>query len=169
MADQTASKRDWTLIGLGALTAAIGFYYFLVGFGLVPMPPAKGEANASHWVGALFGLVFSAGGIAVIVRGATGADNSSGELPANTSKWVAVIYTLLGLLVAFGLAATATWVAFGSGSRHFTMLGFISGAVGEGVGRTAFGIGAILSWLAVVLMVRASITKFFGGNADPSR
>jgi hypothetical protein len=152
MADQTASSHDWTLIGLGVLTAAIGLYYCLAGFGLV-MPSEK--ANGPGWIGLLVGLVFFAGGMAVIIRGAIGANDQSSELPASAPKWVATVYWLLGLLVAAGVAATGTWVAFGSGVRHFSMTGFISGPVGETIGRTAFGIGAIISWLIVAAMARA--------------
>ncbi len=109
MADQSASLRDWTTIGLGALAAVIGLYYFLVGFGLAPAAPApKGEANApTNCIGLLVGLVFSAGGLAVTLRGAIGADRQSSELPAGAPKWVAAVYWRLGLLVASGLAATA--------------------------------------------------------------
>jgi hypothetical protein len=72
---------------------------------------------------------------------------------------------LLGLLVASALAAIGTWVAFGDGTRHFSMMGFIFGHVGEGIGRTAFGIGAIISWLIVATMARVAAKKIFGKNS----
>jgi hypothetical protein len=42
------------------------------------------------------------------------------------------------------------------------MMGPISGSIGEAVGRTAFGIGAIISWLIVAAMARAGAKKIFG-------
>lgn len=165
MAVQTASSRDWTTIGLGALTVAIGLFCFAIGLGLVPVATARhGGDNAPGWIGFLIGLVFLAGGLAVILRGLARADDSSGELPATAPRWVAIIYWLLGLLIAAGLAATGTWVAIGSGTRHFVMWGPIGGPVGETVGRTAFGIGAIISWLIVAAMARATAKKIFSKN-----
>jgi hypothetical protein len=166
VADQTASSRDWTTIGLGALTAAIGLFCFAIGLGLVPVATARhGGDNAPGWIGFLIGLVFLAGGLAVILRGLARADDSSGELPATAPRWVAIIYWLLGLLIAAGLAATGTWVAIGSGTRHFVMWGPIGGPVGETVGRTAFGIGAIISWLIVAAM-RAPPRKRFSARIN---
>lgn len=163
MADQNASTRDWTVIGLGALTAAIGIYCVLVGLGLAPAP-SRGEADAPGWIGLLVGLVFSASGCAVIVRGVARADDKSGDLPADTPRWLATIYLLLGLLAASGLAATATWIAFGAGTRHFMLTGPIGVSIGDTIGRTAFGIGAVMSWLIVVLMARTGAKKIFGGK-----
>jgi hypothetical protein len=44
------------------------------------------------------------------------------------------------------------------------MWGPIGGPVGETVGRTAFGIGAIISWLIVAAMARATAKKIFSKN-----
>jgi hypothetical protein len=157
VAEQNVSTRDWTTIGLGVLTAAIGLYYCLAGLGFfASLQKAKGPG----WIG----LVFLAGGLAVILRGVVRADDKSGELPASAPKWVAAVYWLLGMLVAAGLAGTGTWVAFGSGPRRFMMIGPITSSIGETVGRTAFGIGAIISWLIVAAMARAGAKKIFGKN-----
>ena len=45
------------------------------------------------------------------------------------------------------------------------MMGPIAGSIGETVGRTAFGIGAIISCLIVATMVCASAKKIFGKNS----
>ena len=161
VAEQNVSTRDWTTIGLGALTAAFGLYFCLAGFGFFA---ALQKGNGRGWIGLLVGLVFLAGGLAVILRGVVRADDKSGELPASAPKWVAAVYWLLGMLVAAGLAGGGTWVAFGSGPRHFMMMGPISGSIGETFGRTAFGIGAIISWLIVAAMARAGAKKIFGKN-----
>jgi hypothetical protein len=107
------------------------------------------------------GPVFLAGGVAVIVRGATGVDDQSGDLPADTPVWVATIYWLSGVLAAAGLAGIGTWVAFGGGTRQFSMTGLISAPVGEGIGRTLFGIGAIITWVLVAAMARLGAKKIF--------
>jgi hypothetical protein len=162
VAEQDVSTRNRTTIGLGALTAAIGLYYCLAGLGFFP---SLQKANGPGWIGLMVGLVFLAGGLAVILGGVVRADDKSGELPASAPKWVAAVYWLLGMLVAAGLAGTGTWVALGSGPRHFILIGPIACSIGETVGRAAFGVGAIISWLIVAAMARAGAKKIFGKNS----
>ena len=159
MADQNASSTSWSLIALGMLTTAAGAYFGLVGFETLP-PPSR--INGPIWISLFVGLVFFAGGVSVIVSGATGAYDSSGDLPADAPLWVATIYWLSGVLAAAGLAGIGTWVAFGGGTRHFSISGFFSGSVGEGIGRTVFGIGAIITWLLVAAMAHRGAKKIFG-------
>ena len=159
MADQNASSPSWSLIALGMLTAAAGAYFGLVGLETLP-PPSR--INGPMWLSLFVGLVFFAGGVAVIVSGATGAYDRAGDLPADTPVWIATIYWLAGVLAAAGLACIGTWVAFGGGTRRFSLSGFISGPLGENIGRTVFGIGAIIAWLLVVLMAGAGAKKIFG-------
>lgn len=65
-------------------------------------------------------------------------------------------------MAAAGLAGIGSWVAFGGGHHGIKMSGAISGPVGEGIGRTVFGIGAIITWILVIHMARVSAKKFFG-------
>ena len=56
---------------------------------------------------------------------------------------------VMGALVATGLALSFDWIAFGPGERHFTAGASASATavhapVGAGLGRFAFGIGALL-------------------------
>ena len=159
MADQNAPSPDWTLVAIGALTAAAGFYFGLVGLGAVPAPS---KINGPLWIALCVALVFLAAGIALIVRGALGIDDQSSELPAGAPVWVAMVYWLAGVLAAAGLAGIGTWVAFGGGTRQFSISGFISGPVGEGIGRAIFGIGAIITWLLVAAMAHRGAKKIFG-------
>ena len=163
MADQSASSHDWTVIGLGSLTATMGIYFSLAGLGLVPEPSPR-SANTPAWIALVVGLVFSTAGLAVILRGLAGADDKSGDLPAATPRWLTAIYLLLGLAATCGLAAMGTWVAFGAGPRHFIMSGSIGGSVGDTIGRIAFGIGAIIAWLIVAAMAYGGAKKIFGGK-----
>jgi len=159
VADQNASSFSWPLIGVGVVTAGAGFYFGLVGLEILT-PPS--QINGPMWLALFVGLVFFAGGISVIVSGATGAYDRAGELPAEAPLWVATIYWLSGVMAAAGLAGIGTWIAFGAGTRHFSMTGFISSSVGESIGRTVFGIGAIITWLLVIVMARAGAKKIFG-------
>jgi hypothetical protein len=66
------------------------------------------------------------------------------------------VQTVLGFGITALLASIASWVAFGAGSRHFRGSGpFIAGPVNEMLGRAVFGIGAVLMWafMAVILVV----------------
>ena len=159
MADQNACSPNWSLIALGVLTATAGAYFGLVGFEIVP-PPSR--VNGPIWIALFVGLVFFSSGIAVIVSGTTGAYDRAGELPADAPVWVATVYWLAGVLAAAGLAGIGTWVAFGAGNRQFSMSGFFTGSLSEGIGRTVFGIGAIITWLLVAIMARAGAKKIFG-------
>ena len=162
MADQNASAPDWTLIAIGALTAAAGIYFGLVGWETLP-PPSR--INGPIWISLFVGLAFFSGGVAAIVSGATGAYDRAGDLPTDTPVWVASVYWLSGVLTTAALAAIGTWVAFGGGTRHFSMSGFISGSLGEGIGRTVFGIGAIIAWLLVAALAYGGAKKIFGRNS----
>jgi hypothetical protein len=147
-------------MGFGALTATAGLYFCLVGFGVLPPP---GRINGLIWFVTCAGLVFLAGGAAVIVRGELGLADSVRELPDDAPAWLRAIYTLAGLAAAAAvLACIGRWMAFGSGHRGFKMSGPVSGAVGETIGRTLFGIGAIVTWILVIHMARVSAKKFFG-------
>ena len=158
MSEQNVAP-DFKLVALGVLTTGIGVYFGLVGLEALP-PPS--QINGPMWLSLFVGLIFFAGGVSVIVSGATGAYNRSGELPADAPLWVAMVYWLSGVAMAAGLAGIGTWVAFGGGTRHFDMAGVIGGPVGEGIGRTIFGIGAIVTWLLVVVMARTGAKKIFG-------
>jgi hypothetical protein len=159
MAEPTAPTADRSLIVIGILTAAAGLYFALVGIAAVP-PPSR--INGPIWLALVVGAVFFAAGISVIVRGLSGADDQSGDLPDSAPVWMKTVYWLDSVIAAAGLAAIGTWVAFGGGTRHFNMAGPIAGPVGEGIGRTIFGIGAIITWLIALAFARAGAKKIFG-------
>ncbi len=161
MGDTGKTAPDKISIFTGIVTAGIGAFYGLVGFDIVPSPS---QANGPPWLAFLVALVFFPAGVAVIVRGTIGVDDKASNLPAGAPLWATAIYWLSGLLAAAGLAGLASWVAFGGGTREFSMTGTIAAPIGEGIGRVAFGFGAILSWLIVAMMARAGAKKFFGKN-----
>jgi hypothetical protein len=159
MTDRNASTFSWPLIAIGVLTTAAGVYFGLVGLESLP-PPSR--INGPIWISLFVGVVFFAGGISVIVSGATGAYDRAGDLPNDAPVWVAAIYWLSGVVAAAGLAGIGTWVAFGGGTRHFSISGFFTGSLGEDIGRTVFGIGAIITWLIALAFARAGAKKLFG-------
>jgi hypothetical protein len=158
MADQPPHLDKGTL-AIGVVTAGAGLYFVLVGFGLLP-PPS--HSNAPGWVIACCGIAFFAAGSSVLVRALFGVDEPQQDLPERAPRLLRAIYNFAGVGAAAALAAVGTWVAFGAGERHFTMSGPISGPLGDGIGRAIFGIGAVLTWLAVALIARAAYRKVFG-------
>ncbi len=159
IASARSSTPDRSLIAIGILTAVAGVYFALVGIEALP-PPSR--INGPIWLSLFVGVVFLATGISVIVRGLSGVDDQSSSLPDNAPAWMKTVYWLDSVIAAAGLAGIGTWVAFGGGTRHFSMAGPIVGPVGEGIGRTVFGIGAIIAWLIVLAIARAGAKKIFG-------
>src|SRR6267142_1140243 len=95
---------------------------YIVLVGLGVLPP-PGEAHAPMWVVMLAGLCFLLGGFGVLLPAAvTGEVRNDGELPAGAR--------------AFSVSAP-----FGS-----------TGEDNEISGRVAFGLGAIITWLCLILV-----------------
>jgi hypothetical protein len=162
MAEPSPARTDRTQLAIGALTAATGLYFVLVGLHALP-PPSRSHAPA--WIVVLCGLVFLAGGLAVVARGAAGMNDQQRDMPESAPFWARVIYWLAPVVAAGGLAAIGTWVAFGPGERHFSISGPIAGPLGDDIGRVVFGLGAILTWLLVAALARAGAKKLFGGKS----
>jgi hypothetical protein len=151
-----------TLIIIGALTAAAGLYFMLAALGVVPPP---GKAHAPMWVAFFAGLVFLLAGIAVLIPAATGnSGTGNGELPPSAPHWLRLLQYLLGLSIFLSFALIASWIAFGPGPRTFSASGpfFSTKNAGEFVGRTAFGIGAVIIWLCTVGFAVSGARKLLG-------
>jgi hypothetical protein len=159
--DQKPPSRG-TTIGLGAIVATIGFYIVLVGLGVLPPP---GEAKAPMWVVMLAGLCFLLGGLGVLIPAAvTGEVRDDGELPAGAPYWLRVFQYLLVLTIFAAFAMIGSFVAFGPGTRSFSVsVPFVSTSGGsEILGRVAFGVGAIITWLCLVLVAVGGWRKLVG-------
>lgn len=159
MSERNAPPSDRTTLLVGAICCAFGLYMCLVGIGLVP-PPSR--INGPVWLAAAAGLAFLCAGVSVVVRGLLCVKDHDGELPNNAPFRLQVVYWLSGLIAAASLASIGTWVAFGGGDRGISIAGPFTGPVGEGVGRTIFAIGAMLTWLMVILLARHGARKIFG-------
>ena len=157
MADRNQLSPGGAIV-IGLLCGAMGTLVMLLALG-------AGEGRMSDgtppWVLVCGGLAFVLAGLAIIVGyGIAGGVTPDGDLLPGTPFAVRLVQYLLGLGIVAMLASIASWVAFGGGSRHFTGSGpFISGAVNEALGRTAFGIGAALAWAFMALMIVVSVKR----------
>jgi hypothetical protein len=157
--NQKPPSRGTTIV-LGAIFAAIGLYIVLVGLGALPPP---GKANAPMWVVMLAGLCFLLGGLGVLIPAAvTGEVRDDGELPAGAPYWLRVFQYLLILTIFAAFAMIGSFVAFGPGTRSFSVSApFISTSGGsEMFGRIALGVGAIITWLCLILVAVGGWRKF---------
>jgi hypothetical protein len=148
---------DRQLLTIGAVCAAGGAYFILVGLGLAP-PPSK--INGPMWLSTCVGLVFLAGSVMVLVRGWLGVRDSE-ELPVDAPRALVALQWLAVVACCGGLASAATWVAFGEGSRQFVLPLPLPGDYGELLGRAAFGLGAIMSWMIALAMAHIGMKKLF--------
>jgi hypothetical protein len=149
-----------TTMGVGAIFAAIGLSIVLVGVGALPPP---GVANAPMWVVVLAGLCFLLGGLGVLIPAAvTGEVRDDGELPAGAPYWLRVFQYLLILTIFAAFAMIGSFVAFGPGTRSFSVsVPFVSTSGGSEIfGRIAFGVGAIITWLCLILVAVGGWRKF---------
>jgi hypothetical protein len=146
-------------IVIGVFFGAMGTFIVLLALGTFGDPHLSD--GTPPWVGVAAGMAFLLGGLAIIVGyGVAGGVAPDGDLPAGTPFFVRLVQYALGLGITTILASIASWVAFGSGSRHFSGSGpFISGAVNEPLGRTVFGIGAVLIWAIMAAMLVLGIKR----------
>ena len=126
------------------------------------IPGADASLEAPRWVVAAAGLSFVLAGAAMIVGYAVaGGAGPDGDLPAGTPRWVRITQTLLGVGIIGALGAVGSWIAFGPGPRAFTVTlpGVGRGPGDETVGRTVFGIGAVLVWIFLAAFVVVSVRR----------
>lgn len=156
-----ASSAD--LVGLGIACAAGGVYFMLVGLGVLP-EPGDTTAHAPAAIIVAAGLAFVFAGLTCVVRAKTGMSDRHDDVPDSAPLWTKLAYRALGIGVAGALAIIGTWIAIGSGPRAFT-ISAPSGEMrtaGEVIGRTMFGLGAVIVWIYVIALTVGTVRKFFG-------
>lgn len=155
-----ATSKELLLAGLAAMV--MGAFVMLSVSGILP---GKG-AHAPVWVGLCGGMVFVLAGAALLMRWFAGGETHDGEMPRGTSFWLRGAYYLLGLICIGALAAIGTWVAFGPGTRAFSMsIPFLGkGPANEWLGRAVFGTGAVLIWLFFLVAARMYWQKLMRGE-----
>ncbi len=127
--DLQASRR--ARIGLGIALIAGGLAVIALALGWIVSPP--GYMQAPRWVVGAAGAVFMLGGLLMLIP-----DDGKSTRGAFFGALMTSLFALVG-----------SWVAFWPGERRFGgavvgAMGSMKTSVGEYVGRTAFGIGAII-------------------------
>jgi hypothetical protein len=150
-----------------ALMAAIGVFYILLGLRLLPVSDSAAHENDPHWLVLCAGIAFLLAGVAVAIQ-AFGHANARGELPAAAPRWMRTGQHLTAFTITVCLGAIGTWVAFGPGEREFSGgIPFLGPAVNSMIGRSAFGVGAVLIWLCLAAIAVSGLRKYFAsGHSD---
>jgi hypothetical protein len=148
-------------LGLGLAFVATGLYFMLVSFGVLP-PPDDDAAHGHAILVFCAGAAFMAAGLAVAIRTKAGANDHDGNLPADVPQWVQPCYRVAAIATAGSLAAIGTWIAIASGPRTFTVAGPFLGmrTAGESIGRSVFGLGAVVVWIYVIALTVGTVRKF---------
>jgi hypothetical protein len=147
-------------VALGSVIIATGLLIILLAVGIVPVDERSFEAP--RWVVACAGLAFVLGGAAVMIGYAVaGGVGPDGDLPPGTPLSIRIVQYTLGLGIVGCMAAITSWVAFGPGERTFTATGPFLGrsATSETTGRVVFGIGAVLIYVFLAVLVVVSIKR----------
>jgi hypothetical protein len=138
------------MIGIGCIASLAGLYFLLIGAGVLPVPGGPKNLHGPLWVVLCAGLAFFLGGAAILLQ-VLGRANAQGELPAQAPTWIRVAQYLIGVAIFASFGAVGSWVAFGPGDRVFSgSAGFVSGEVGATIGRTVFGVGAVVVWICTL-------------------
>jgi hypothetical protein len=149
----------YEIVGLGLSFAAAGLYFMLGAGGVLPMP----ETNGPTFIVFCAGAAFLFAGLTCMVRAKAGMSDHETDVPDNAVPWLKFGYRILGIGVAGALATIGTWIAIGSGPRVFA----ISGSFGEmqtsgqTLGRTVFGLGAVIVWIYVIALTVGTVRKLF--------
>ena len=152
-------------IFLGLMAVAIGLLAILLSLGLLGSAPSS-KPPENSWLGVVFGIAFLFAGVSAIIQAvAAHAYPTTAELPASSPTWLRSLHTLLGLGIIISLGTMFTWIAIGPGKREFTGNGAI---FGETVGRVAFGIGAMLFWIALGMFVFTKLRRLVVSEKNKS-
>ena len=149
--------RSW--VSACAFVAA-GLYFMLGSGGLLPMP----EANGPTFVVFCAGAAFLFAGLTCMVRAKAGMQRPRRPTcRTDAALWLKLAYRVLGIGVAGALATIGTWIAIGSGPRAFTMSGPFGEmqTSGQTLGRTVFGLGAVIVWIYVIALTVGTVRKLF--------
>jgi len=153
------------IIAVGILTVALGLIPVLAAMGILPRGNAPADPVPS-WMIWLIGAMFVSAGSIAIMRGAfNSAYDASGEMPANAPLFLRAAHDLLAVGIVCSLALVFSWVAFGPGTRHFSVTAAagafaVTSRSGDTMGRVAFGFGSILMWCIAAAIVAATLRKW---------
>src|SRR5262245_57079269 len=117
---------DKSTIACGLLTVVMGIFLVLQNSGLLSAAVVL-PTDPPPWLGACAGVVFVAGGIAVVLQSLPSAKMAHGAFLADTPLWVRSTILALSLTIVGGLACIGGWIAFGPGQRKFHVVGLVLG------------------------------------------
>jgi hypothetical protein len=150
--------RPADVIGLGIALAAAGLYFVLAGADILPSP---GGASAPGAIVICAGLAFLFAGLTCLVRAKAGMTDHETDVPPTAPLWLALSYRALGIGLAGALALIGTWIAIGTGPRAFSVsspFGEMQ-TTGELIGRSVFGLGAVIVWIYVLALTVGTVRK----------
>jgi len=155
-----ASPHD--VIGVGVAFSAAGLYLMLGAAGYVPMPEGN-SPNSPAFIGFCAGAAFLFAGLTCIVRARAGMLNMETEIPDSAPRWMQVSYRVLAIGAAGALPTIGTYVAISPGPRAFSSSTSLieMQTTGEVLGRTVFGLGAVIVWIIVIALTVGTVRKLF--------
>ncbi len=136
------------MVAFGSIFVCVGALIFL--FSVDILPVSDDTFNAPRWVVAAVGVVFALAGMMVMIQGLKATLGSHPLI-----KWV---YNGMIFMFMVLFAIPFHWVAFAPGEREFsttTSIPFFSVTTSGGDlgGRLAFGCGAVLMDLMLIVIV----------------
>jgi hypothetical protein len=143
--------------GLGLALSLAGFYFMLGSIGVLPMP----EVDSPAFLVFAAGIAFLFAGLLCFIRARTGVTDNQTTLSEASPGWIKLSYQTLAIGVLGAFATIGTWGAVGSGPRAFTVSS-PPGAMqttGDLVGRTVFGLGAVIIWIGVIALTISTVRK----------
>ncbi len=130
---------------LGVVLSVIGAFFCAVALGWIPAPAES--FNAPREIVFCAGLIFALAGLCVSLNGLA-------------PVW---LMQLLGACLWSAFAAIPTWIAWGAGPRAFSGDGlWLLALVGldfQSLGRTVFGLSALLLWFCAALAWRSWLSS----------
>ena len=153
-----------TALFFGLVCLACGVPPVLGALGFIPFSPTPGTPT---WIAIAAGMVFVLAGLMLMVDAAAGGTNDDGSLPAAASPILHHLQTLIVFAIIVVMGTIATWISIGPGERHFSTT--ISAPFltyrpknTDLPGRIAFGIGAALIWIVMLMGIASAIRKHVG-------
>src|ERR1041385_1148558 len=144
-----------TALFFGVVCLACGTPPILGALRLIPFSPAP---DVPIWIGVAAGMVFVLAGAMLMVDAAAGGTGDDGSLPVTASPLLHHLQTAIVISIIVVMGTIATWISIGPGERHFSTTisaPFMTYRPKNSAlpGRIAFGIGAALIWIILILGV----------------